>query len=158
MRVLSKAYLGDKWAGKLNSVYRGIQELCGGYCFSHLKVADSERLYNPLLVYRYLNKLKYREGSMPEPGCARLYSNCILRSVVDTRSRFSIGDIIQLASTGSLKSEITERFKLTDIETSSGKDNVVTLSLLAYIGLVTRSVNNPGVLEITNDAMRNIVC
>jgi hypothetical protein len=153
VEVFIKAYLG---AGPFDDVSWAMRKYYNGYHFADSSANELDRLYNPQLVFHYLSKLK-EGGSVTElEDSPAIHTTNILKSVADT-GQFSVEDIVRLVAAGFQKTKILKEFGFVDLMEMSGKDRAVTLSLLVYLGVLTRDAR-PGVVRIPNELMKATVC
>jgi Predicted AAA-ATPase len=152
VEIITKTYLGERWAGQINEICYTLRERYSGYYFASEGDSDSEQLYNPHFVYSHLLKIK-GERLRNLKTSTLFHPAKILNSIVDTDNPSSMTDILRLVSEGSIESDISDMFSLEDIV---GKDNKMTLSLLVHLGALTRDLKE-GMLKVPNGMMKDLV-
>jgi hypothetical protein len=156
VKIVIEAYLGPITDRPFDDVCWAMQKYYNGYYFANSSKNELDRLYNPQLVFYYLSSLK-KGGSVTElEESPAIHTTNILKSIADT-GQFSVVDIVQLVAVGFRETKILKEFGFVDLMGMSGKDSAVTLSLLVYLGVLTRDVR-PDIVRIPNEVMKASVC
>jgi hypothetical protein len=152
VKIFAQNYLGLNTSHSIEDCCWVMQKYYNGYYFASGSNKELDRLYNPQFVYHYLNTLK-AGGVVTDPEQSpAVHTTNMLKSIADF-GQFSMGNILQLVAAGSQKTKIRDEFGFVDLMNLSGKDSVLTISLLVYLGVLTRDVR-PGIVRIPNEVMK----
>ncbi|RUS27825.1 hypothetical protein BC938DRAFT_482686, partial [Jimgerdemannia flammicorona] len=140
-----------------DGIIHTMRKLYNGYYFASSDYDESDPqpplLYNPHLVFHYVRKYD-SNGIVAKPQeSIAVHSTHVLKSISDI-GEFSVDDLLELMMSGSVESKINTEFGFADL-LSIGKDRSITLSLLIYLGVLTRGPK--GNLRIPNEVMKTEV-
>jgi hypothetical protein len=135
-----------------------MQKLYNGYFFAEIPSdeinVEIPQLYNPHLVFHFISELQSNGlVAKPEDSTAN-YSTTILKSIADM-GEFSVIDLVDLITSGSVKTKIVTEFGFPDLLTI-GKEKHMTFSFLFYLGILTRG--SDGNLRIPNEVIKLDAC
>ena len=156
VKIVIDAYLGPSAGRSFHDVFWAIRKYYGGNYFAHWSTNELNRIYNPQLVFYYLSTIKQGGLVTALEDSPANHITKILKSVADT-GQFSAEDFVRLVATGYYRTVILKDFGFVDLMKTSGKDRAVTLSLLVYLGVLTRDVQ-PNTVRIPNEMMKASVC
>lgn len=158
VKIFVRTYLGSSNSSdtELDHICWVMQRYYSGYRFAGPSKDQLEPLSNPQLIYHFLSSFK-SHGLVSNPGeSPAVHITKILKSIADTGDFSVESDIIQLMSTGFLRSSIANHFEYEDLLAVLGSDRVTTLSLLLYLGVLTRDAMGDQ-LRIPNEVMKSQV-
>lgn len=155
VRIITKHYMAlEDQSQDLLQICWIMKKYYNGYYFADSD-KDLELLYCPELVHYYLKTYK-DNGLVARPELSKAVHNTkILKTIADTGD-ISVKDIITLIQAGSIFSEVDSEFSFGDVIRQIGKSKTTTLSMLVYLGVLTRK-NQPQTLRIPNDIMKDNV-
>ena len=158
VKIFVRTYLGSSNSSdtELDHICWVMQRYYSGYRFAGTIRDQLEALSNPQLIYHFLSEFK-SHGLVRNPGESPVVHIIkILKSIADTGDFSVESDIIQLMATGFLGSSIVNDFEYEDLPAELGSDRVTTLSLLVYLGVLTRNAMGDQ-LRIPNEVMKSQV-
>ena len=155
VELLAKNFLTlDNSNPALGQICWAMKKYYNGYYFAKPSDVELELHYNPQLVYDYLEATK-TGGQVNKPEESRaIHTTNILASIADN-GPFSMDDIVELMAVGYVSSEFHSEFAFYDLGGNLGTDKDTILSLLVYLGFLTRDV--AGHFRIPNGIMKQNV-
>ena len=155
VELLAKKFLTlDDSNPALEQICWAMKKYYNGYYFTKPSDIELGLRYNPQLVYDYLEATK-TGGQVSEPEESRaVHTTNILASIADN-GPFSVDDIVELMAAGYVSFEFQSEFGFYDLGGNLGTDKDTTLSLLVYLGVLTRDV--AGHFRIANGIMKQNV-
>ena len=127
-----------------------MRTLCNGYAFARAsRVADLElpTLYNPHLVYHYIQQVKTSGFAATPTDNTSIHSSHVLQHIADNGD-FSVDDLIKLIGNGSVSTNVVSEFNYSDY-LHIGKELEITWSFLQHLGILTYNPNTGG-LRVPN--------
>jgi hypothetical protein len=186
VKIFAQAYLyplpDHDVARRVRSI-RKFRKFCNGYFFARSADEDPnakekngpnlDRLGNPHVTFQCLSMIKSGLLGKPSLGFHWFTSSPVLdqeKYIVPPNfgeptnvlasvrhfAKFSLADLVQLELEKRQRAKILTNFDFTDLVMLSGKDRQMTISLLVYMGVLTRD-KEPGVVRIPNKLMTGMV-